>query len=90
MNLRLYSSLLTWHRGSGGARLALAVYVWLPRLRRLALTRGRARGPTLALNLATSGRRGLGGEAGHGGQHRRLDVENLDIIVTLDQPLLRL
>ena len=70
--------------------LALAVYVWLPRLRRLALTRGWARGLTLAFNLATSGGPGLCWEARHGGQHQRLDVENLDIIVTLDQPLLRL
>ena len=78
------------HQVRAGPWLTLAGYVWLPMLRRLALTRGWVRGLTLALNLATSGGRGLGGEAGHGGQHWRLDVENLDVIVTFDQPLLRL
>ena len=83
-------SRLTWHHrpGGGGAGLTLAVYDWFSRQRRLALTWGGARGATLALDLATSRRRGLGGEAEHRWQHRRLDVEHLDVIVTLDQPLL--
>ena len=83
-------SKLTWHHrpGRGRAWLTLAVYDGFSRQRRLALTCGGARGPTLALDLATSRRRGLGGEAGHGWKHWRLDVEHLDVIVTLDQPLL--
>ena len=64
--------------------MTLAIYDGFSRLWRLALTWG----STLALDLAASRRRGLGGEAGHGWQHWRLDVEHLDVIVTLDQPLL--
>ena len=82
---------LTWHHGSGGGGpgLALPVYDGLPGQRRLELSRGQ-RGPTLSLDLATSGGQRLGGEAGHGGQGRGLDVEHLYVIVTLHQSVLNM
>ena len=88
MELKILNSTITWHDGSGGRGpgLALAVYDGFSWQRRLTLDRR----PTLALDLAASWWRRLGGEAGHGGQHRRLDVEHLNVILTLDQPLLRL
>ena len=84
----------TWHHGSGGggSGLTFSVYDGLPgQRRRLALTpwSWTRRRPTLALDLTTSRGRRLSGEARHGGQHRRLNVQHLDVIFTLDQPLLR-